>query len=102
MTLVNSSLVNVFFNSGFEEPAEIELESGTKNILGHFYDKYEAAKILGKDVESSSPMYECKSSDVPGVKQSNKIIYRGIEFYVHEAKADGEGFTQLTLYYGND
>jgi len=47
-------------------------------------------------------MYECRSSDIPGVKQSNKITCRGIEFYVHEVKADGEGFTQLTLYYGND
>lgn len=102
MTLVNQQLVDAFFNSGFEEPAEVGLESGTKIILCHFYDKYETAKILGKDVESSSPMIEVKTSDVTGIKQTNKIVCRGIEFYVHEVQTDGEDFTNLILYYGND
>lgn len=102
MTLVNDDLLNVFFSSGFEEPAEVHLDTGAKNILGHFYDKYERAKMMGIDVDASSPMLEVKASDVPGIKQNNKVITRGIEFYVHEVQNDGEGFTYLILYYGND
>lgn len=102
MTLVNSSLVDAFFSTGFEESAEVMLGTGTKTIFGHFYDKHETAKMLDKDIESSSPSFECKTSDVVGAKQKDKFICRGIEFYIHEIKSDGEGFTLLTLYYGND
>ena len=102
MTLVNSSLVDALFNSGFEEPAEVHLETGVVNVQCHYYDKYMVAKMFDKDAESSSPMAEVKTKDVPGVKQGNKFVCRETEHFIHDPKPDGEGFTQLTLYYGND
>lgn len=102
MTLVNSYLVDALFNSGFEEPAEIYLETGVVNVQCHFYDKYMVAKMFDKDAESSAPMIEVKTIDVVGVKQGDKVFVRDIEFTIHDPKPDGEGFTQLTLYYGND
>ena len=102
MSIVNQSLVDSFFTTGFEEEYEIQFESGSKNFLGHFYDKYEAAKMLGKDVESSTPMIEGRSIDIETAKQGNKVICRGTEFEVYEVKTDGEGFTMLTLSYAND
>ena len=102
MTLVNSSLVDALFNSGFEEPAEVHLETGVVNVQCHFYDKYMTAKMFDNEAESSAPMIEVKTIDVPGVKQGDKVFVRDIEFTIHDPKPDGEGFTQLTLYYGND
>jgi len=102
MTLVNQSLVDVFFNSGLEEPFTVHLESGAVNIQAHFYDKYQVAKMLGLEVSSSYPMLECKTSDIPGVKQKNLVVGRETEFRVKEVQPDGEGFTNLILYYGND
>lgn len=102
MTLVDQTLVDSFFNSGFEEAAEVHLESGAVTIQCHFYDKYQVAKMFEEDIESSSPMIECKTSDLPGVKQNDLVICRDVEFKVHEVQTDGEGFTNLKLYYGND
>lgn len=102
MSIVDQSLVDALFLSGFEEPAEVHFESGAKSILCHFYDKFEVAKMFGKDIESSSPMIEVKTSDITGIKQNNKVVCRGIEYFVHEVQPDGEGFTNLILYYGND
>lgn len=101
MSLTDQSIVDDFFASGFEEPAEVYLESGVKPLLCHFFDKYQAAKILDKDVESSSPMIEVRTIDVEGIKQNNKVVCRSIEFQVHEVQPDSEGFTNLILGYPN-
>jgi hypothetical protein len=102
MTLVTPQLVDAFFNTGFEEPFTVHLESGAVNIQSHYYDKYLVAKMLDIEVSSSYPMLECKTSDIPGVKQKDLVVGRETEFYVSEVQPDGEGFTNLTLYYGND
>lgn len=102
MSIINQSLVDAFFTTGFEEEYEIHLESGVRTFLGHFYDKFEVAKMFGKDVESSTPMIEGRTIDIATAKQTNKVVCRDIEYYVHEVQTDGEGFTNLTLYYGND
>ncbi len=99
MTLVDQSLVDSFFNSGFEEEFEVELESGFKPIQVHYYDKYQVAKMFDQDIESSSPMIECRSIDVEGVKRKGIAHGRGIDYVMHEVQPDGEGFTKITLTY---
>lgn len=97
MTLVNDSLLNAFFTTGFEE--EAVLPGSGKVLIGHFYDKYESAKILDQDAESSLPLWECKAADIQGVKQKDEIVIRAQSFFIHEIQKDGEGFAKITLTY---
>ena len=102
MTLVTQQLVDAFFNSGYEEPFTVHLTAGAVNIQCHFYDKYQVAKMLDLEISASYPMLECRTIDLPGVKQKDLVVGRETDFYVKEVQPDGEGFTNLTLYYGND
>lgn len=99
MSVVDQTLIDAFFNTGFEEDAEVETTSGFKIIKAHFYDKYQTAKYFEKDIESSAPMIECRSVDVENIKNKGTIIIRGIEFIASELQPDGEGFTKIILTY---
>lgn len=99
MTIVNDDLLNVLFNSGFEEDAEINTSSGTEIIKAHFYDKYQAAKYFDKDIDSSAPMIECRTVDVADIKLKSVLTIRGIDFVVNEIQSDGDGLTRIILTY---
>lgn len=97
MTLVDSALIDQFFNSGFEEDVEITTQSGVINLQCHFYDKYQVAKMYEQEIESSLPMIECKKYETENVAQNDIVYVRGVTYQVSEVRPDGEGFMFLSL-----
>lgn len=104
MTLVNQSLVDAFFKSGFEEEAEVPThaphnEPQTKIILVHFTDNYQKRDAEGYMIETNQPAIECRSIDVSQLRQNDSLSVRGKDYKVSERQKDEDGFTNILLKY---
>lgn len=71
---------------------------GVDTVTGLFDNEY-ISVFTGDvvDVESSSPAFTCRTSDVPSISHGYTLTVNATAYTVHGVQPDGEGFTVLVL-----
>jgi len=84
---------------GFSDPATYTPQGGEASVInGDFRNDFQMAQILGIDVESASPAFECKSTDITGVRHNDTLVISGTTYYVQGIQPEhSSGFTMLML-----
>jgi hypothetical protein len=72
--------------------------NGGADISGIFdIDYYEAIGESGGGVETQSPMFTARTSDLPGVAIDDTLTIDGTDWLVCSVRPDGTGMTVLRL-----
>lgn len=91
---------SLFSRSPFAEDAVIVTASGTKTVPVIFYNEYQTDSIIGIEISSSDPLARViNDSDMTGIKKSDKITIRSVEYKIYDIRPDGSGMTFLALRY---
>lgn len=89
----------ILSDEGFSTPATYTPQSGPSKIInGDFRNDFQMAQLLGIDIESASPAFECKLSDITGVRHNETLVINGVTYYITGIQPEhSTGFTVLIL-----
>jgi len=89
----------ILSDEGFSSPATYTPQGGQAKIInGDFRNDFQMAQVLGIDIESASPAFECKLTDISGVRHNDTLVISGVTYYIQGIQPDATtGFTLLIL-----
>ncbi len=92
--------IDEFFNTGFEEEAELKIDSASEavNIIIVFDNEFEAAQLTNIQFEGNNPVAMCRTKDLAGIKNKiSTLKIQGITYTILEKHPDGRGITFVEL-----
>lgn len=72
--------------------------NGTINVTGIFDDHFLMVDELDLNIESSSPQFLCRTSDLTGVADGMTLVVNSTNYVITTLEPDGTGFTVITLH----
>jgi hypothetical protein len=85
--------LGAFFNAN-ELAQSVTLDGGA-SFLAVFTEFYDALEIGFADMSGTSPMFICKSSDVPGAADGGVMVIGGVTYVVREVLQSNAGLTRI-------
>jgi len=71
---------------------------GSSQVTGILDRQFLPVDVLGHGVESSQPMFLCRTADLPAITRgTTTLTATGEDFVVVEVQPDGDGLTMLKL-----
>ena len=92
--------LGAFFNQDdFAVTAILKLEDGgaTRSISAIFNTPTQSIEIYNTAIETDNPFLMCRTSDLSGVRNKQKVVVEGKTFTIEKISADGTGVSTIYL-----
>jgi hypothetical protein len=89
----DSDLIDMLSLDEFSVPATV----GLVTVNGIFTKEYETKVLLGLDIEGSSAVFTCRTSEVSGAARGDTVTILTVAYRVDTIEYDGTGVSMLIL-----
>lgn len=91
--------LGVFFDeSDFAVQAAITLPNNSVRVISVIFDATtQGIQLYDSNIEADTPSFQCKTSDLTGVKTGNQVVIENKTYAVGRKEPDGTGVTTVYL-----